>query len=94
MESIDGVIEQGYKVNDNKVIILKIVESPSFQFSITQQFLDIKENERLISEGLPLIQISSLMTVMTYPESCVVFNFLFEYVKEFQKANKLMAVPV
>jgi len=90
----DGVIEQGYKVNDNKIIILKIVESPSFQFSITQQFADLKENERLVNEGLPPLSCSSLMVAMTHTEMIAVTNFLFDYARAYQKANQLMVVPV
>jgi hypothetical protein len=93
LKSVEGIIENGFRVNDNKVIVLKIVESPSFQFCITQQFLDLKENERLVAEGLPQIQCSSVAMSMTYQECMAVTNFLFEYAKSFQKAYQLMVVP-
>jgi hypothetical protein len=90
----DGSIQDGYKINDNKVIMMKVCDSPSFQFSITQVFLDIKENDRLTAEGLPPVQASSIMVTLTYSELCVVYKFISEYLKDYYKANQLMVAPV
>jgi len=88
----DGVIQDGYKVNDNKVIQLKIIDSPSFQFIITQTFLDLKENDRLIAEGLPPINASNVAMSFTQPELCAILGFLNSYAKDYYKAHELMVI--
>lgn len=90
MESINGIIERQFKVSENKIIGIKIIESPSFQLSIQQIFCDVKEAERLIAEGLPQIEASSVMMVMTWPETTALTNFLFEYVKDYAAANSIL----
>ena len=91
MESVNGVIQRVYKVSNHKVIDMQMVESPVFQFSIKQTLVDIDEMEKCRVSGLPMPQEAcAIMMTMTQPETFAIFNFLFEYMKDYQAAMSIL----
>ena len=90
MRSENGVIQVAYKINDHKIIDMKITESPFFQCSVTQTVYDIDEAERCRLAELPMPPASSIMLCMTQPETFSLFNFLFEYMKDYQAAMSIL----